>query len=140
MKNMNKVVARYKDGLIIKGKTCDFNPNKTIFHVELESGDVVKVDMETLKIVKINTEELKAAFFVKDFKGKAEYAESYSDVIAGAGKKIRIDFADGEVIIGHALNYSPDRDGFFVIPADLQSNNERIFVILSATKKITFLE
>jgi hypothetical protein len=48
-----------------------------------------------------------------------------------------VEFSNGEVIIGFALSYSPERHGFFIVPADLKSNNERIFVIKSATSKIT---
>jgi hypothetical protein len=50
-----------------------------------------------------------------------------------------VEFVDGEVIIGYALSYAPERHGFFITPADLQSNNERIFVIKSATKKVTIV-
>ena len=32
-----------------------------------------------------------------------------------------------------------DVHGFFITPADLKSNNERIFIIVSATRTITFI-
>ncbi len=83
---------------------------------------------------------MKAAFFVKDFQGNKERREAYKDVIAGGGRKVKVQFNDGEVIIGYTLNYSPDRNGIFLTPADLESNNERIFVVLSATKKVEVLE
>lgn len=135
----NKIVVRFKEGSILKGKMLDFSPDKRFFHLELASGEIVTVDMEKLKILEIDMEELKAAFFVKDFKGNKNHNDIYNDVIAGSGKKVRVEFLDGEVIIGYALSYTPDRHGFFITPADLQSNNERIFIIKSATKKITFL-
>ena len=136
---LNKIVARFKNGNLLKGKLLDFSPNKRYFHLELESGEVVTIDMQKLKIVEIDMEELKAAFFVKDLKGNKDHKDIYNDVITGSGKKVKVEFSDGEVITGFALSYSPERHGFFIVPADLKSNNERIFVIKSATTKITFL-
>jgi len=136
---LHKIVVRFKNGSLLKGKMLDFSPDKRFFHLELASGEVVTLDMEKLKIVEIDMEELKAAFFVKDFKGDTNHKDIYNDVIAGSGKKVKVEFLDGEEIIGYALSYSPERHGFFIVPADLKSNNERIFVIKSATNKITFL-
>jgi hypothetical protein len=50
-----------------------------------------------------------------------------------------VNFSDGEIVIGYTLGYSPERQGFYMTPADLQGNNERIFVVKSATAKIEFL-
>jgi hypothetical protein len=136
---LNKIVARFRNGNLLKGKLLDFSPVKRYFHLELESGKVVTIDMQKLKIVEIDMEELKAAFFVKDLKGNKDHKDIYNDVITGSGKKVKVEFSDGEVITGFALSYSPERHGFFIVPADLKSNNERIFVIKSATTKITFL-
>jgi len=136
---LNKIVARFKNGSLLKGKLLDFSPDKRYFHLELESGEVITVDLQNLKVVEIQMEELKAAFFVKDFTGNKDHKDMYNDVITGSGKKVKVEFSDGEVIIGHTQGYSPERHGFFVTPADVNSNNERIFVIKSATKNITFL-
>ena len=125
----NKVIVRFKDGTLIKGNTSDFFPNKTCFHINCIDG----------KIEEIAIEDLKAVFFVKDFKGNQDYQEKYEDAIHGAGRKISVEFTDSESIIGYALGYSPDRPGFFITPADLTSNNERIFIIKSATKNVQFL-
>jgi hypothetical protein len=48
-------------------------------------------------------------------------------------------FIDGETVVGYALAYSADRPGFYMTPADLQGNNEPIFVVKSATEKVEFL-
>ena len=125
----NKVVLRFKDGTLIKGNTNDFFPNKTRFHINRPDG----------KIEEIELEDLKAVFFVKDFEGNKDYQKTYEDTIPGAGRKILVEFTDAESITGYALGYSPDRPGFFITPADLASNNERIFVIKSATKNVKFL-
>ena len=125
----NKVVIQSKKGTITKGQTSDFFPNKAQFHLTTLEGNV-----EEFKI-----EELKAVFFVKDCDGDKSYEYSYDDVITGGGRKIKVDFADGEEIIGYTQGYSPNRAGFIIIPADLKGNNEKIFVIKSATKKVQFI-
>lgn len=136
---LNRVVARFKDGSLIKGRTNDFSPDRKSFHLEVVGGEMVRVDMEALKTVEIDMEELKAAFFVKDYEGNKYREDIYGDVITGSGKKVKVHFTDGEVIIGYALSYSPLRHGFFVTPADLRSNNERIFVVHSATAEVNFI-
>ena len=125
----NRVVARFKDNTLIKGTTSDFFPNKTQFHLTRLDG----------KIETIDTERLKALFFVKDTEGNKDHQESYEDDIAGAGRKMQVKFTDGEMLIGYSLGYSADRHGFFLTPADLKSNNERIFVVKSATEAVQFL-
>lgn len=125
----NKIVVRYKDGNIIKGQTADFFPNKALFHIETINGEVREVNMENLK----------AIFFVKDFEGNKQYKEYYNEHIAGGGRKIKVQYQDGEEIIGYTLGYSPERQGFFMIPADSDGNNERIFIVKSATKNIEFI-
>ena len=113
----------------MKGNTSDFFPNKVCFHLNCMDAKIVKIDIETLK----------AVFFVKDFEGNKDYQKKYEDTIHGSGRKIEVKFTDGESITGYVLGYSPDRHGFFITPADLGSNNERIFVVRSATKSIKFL-
>jgi hypothetical protein len=125
----NKVVARFKDGTIMKGNTSDFFPNKVSFHLNCLDGKLEEIDVE----------KLKALFFVKDFEGNKDHKKKYDDLIHGAGRKIVVDFNDGESIIGYAIGYSPDRRGFFMTIADLGGNNERAFVVKSATKNIKFL-
>ena len=125
----NKVVIQLKDGTIAKGQTNDFFPNKPLFHLTTLDGEIEE----------FKTEELKAIFFVKDCNGDKSHEYSYTDTVAGGGRKIKVDFADGEQMIGYTQGYSPDRVGFFLIPADLKGNNEKVFVVKSATKKIQFL-
>ncbi len=125
----NKVVVQFKDGKIMKGNTSDFFPNKTQFHLTTLSGEMENIDIE----------QLKAVFFVKESEGNESRSDEYDDEIPAGGRKIQVEFSDSEVVIGYTLAYSPDRDGFFMIPADLKGNNERIFVVKSATKNVNFL-
>jgi hypothetical protein len=124
----NMIIVRFKDGMIMKGNTSDFSQNKVRFHLNRMDGKTEEIDIE----------DLKAVFFVKNFEGNKDYQEKYEDSIHGAGRKIEIEFTDGESITGYALGYSPDRHGFFITPADLNSNNERIFVVKSAMTHIKF--
>ena len=123
------MIARFKDGTLLKGYTDDFFPNKKHFHLQPLNGEIVEIE----------TELLKALFFVKDFEGNKDHKESYTDAVPGGGRKVQITFKDGEEVIGYSQGFSRERPGFFVTPADTQSNNERFFVVKSATEKVTFL-
>lgn len=125
----NKVVIQLKDGTIAKGQTSDFFPTKAKFHLMVKEGDTKE----------FNLEDLKALFFVKDYTGDKSYDYQYTDAVTAGGRKIRVIFSDGEEIVGYTQGYSPDRVGFFLAPADLKGNNERIFVVKSATRKIEFV-
>jgi len=122
----NKVVLKFKDKTVLKGKTNNFFPNKTSFHLELVNGEQTEIHIE----------ELKALFFVKSFDGDKRHEKNYADKVPGGGRKIKVKFSDGETITGYTTGYSPDRAGFYMVPADLKGNNERIFVVASATEAI----
>ncbi len=124
----NKVVLKFKDQSLMKGNTTDFMPNKKSFHLHCLDGEIKE----------INVEDLKAIFFVKAFEGNKNYHYVYDETIPGAGRKITVKFSDGESIIGYTLGYSKDRPGFYMTPADRKGNNERIFVVSSATEKVEF--
>ena len=132
---MNRVVAHFSDGRLIKGVTNDFLPAKERFHVvpaEAPPGS---------KPVELLVGDLKALFFVRDFAGSPEHKESdqFDPRKPAAGRKIRVVFKDGEVMVGSTQGYQPGRPGFFLIPADAQSNNERCFVVTAATQEVSFL-
>jgi hypothetical protein len=122
----NKVVVRFKDETVIKGTTSDFFPNKMSFHLTTSEGDIEEIDVENLK----------AVFFVKDSEGDKTRDDAYDDEIAGGGRKVLVEFADGEIIEGYTLTFSAGKHGFFMTPADLGSNNTRIFVLKSATTNV----
>ena len=126
---VNQIVIHLKNGSIKKGNTNDFLPNKATFHLSSREGEVEE----------IRVDDSKAIFFVKDLDGDKEYKYEYDDVIPGGGKKVSVDFNDGESIIGYALGYSAGRQGFFITPADVAGNNQRIYAVTSSVKKVTFL-
>ena len=125
-----KVVLRYTDGKILKGMTQNFFPNKDRFHL-------FPVNDPLNKPVEVNFKGMKAVFVVKDFKGNAQHVEkkTFPEGQNISGKKVEVTFTDGEVLVGSTLGYDLTRRGFFVFPADSQSNNIRVFVISSAVRK-----
>jgi small nuclear ribonucleoprotein (snRNP)-like protein len=129
LKIENKVVIRFRDRRIVKGGTHNFKPNGEIFHVT-EGHD-------EKKIIEIPMSQLKAVFFVKtlernkDRRSPEDFSmESFNNVI---GRKVKITFSDGEVMYGIIHGYTPHMKGFFIFPADKESNNERAFVIREST-------
>ena len=132
---MNRVVAHFTDGRLIKGVTNDFLPGKERFHVVPAEAPPGSKPLELI------VGDLKALFFVRDFAGSPEHKESdqFDPRKPPAGRKIRVVFKDGEVMVGATQGYQPGRPGFFLIPADAQSNNERCFVVTAATQEVSFL-
>ena len=132
----NRIVARYLDGRTLKGQTADFLPTKSVFHVipSPQAGT-------SIQVVEVKLADLKAVFFVKDLVGDAAYneAKAFAPEVRAMGRKVQVEFADGEMIVGTTQGYQPDRPGFFVVPVDPKSNNERCFVVMAAVKAVTFL-
>lgn len=123
----NKVIARHVDGSLIKGTTLDFFPTKDRLHITDGNGDVHEVHVNTLK----------AIFFVKDYEGNADYSEKKGFFTQRAqGKKVMVEFFDGEVLFGYTLSYSTKGHGFFMFPGDPDSNNNKVFIVHSATKRV----
>ncbi len=126
-----KVVVRYNDGKVLKGYTQDFFPNKDRFHLFL-------ADQPSAEGIEISLRELKALFLVRDFAGNPKYKErkKYVEGEKISGRKLEITFLDGEVMVGSTLGYDPNRSGFFIFPADPQSNNVRVFILSSAVRRV----
>jgi hypothetical protein len=127
----NFVVARYKDGKIIKGSTYNFNPQKEVFHI-------VPRAKESEKIYEVSFSELKAVFFVKSLEGRKDHPPAQAtleeDVNIGGARKVKVTFVDGETIIGATHAYDPETHGFFIHPLDEKTNNLRIFVMSKVIK------
>ena len=118
----------------MKGTTHDFFPHKDILHIVLDKAKPGERPTE------VNLKTLKALFFVKDFTGDRQYREKKEfGLTTFYGKKTIVTFNDGEVLYGFTQGYSPSRPGFFLFPADPQTNNSRVFVIASAVRKVEVL-
>jgi hypothetical protein len=131
MAEINKVVVHSMAGKLLKGTTQDFFPNRPTFHVIPSDGGAA---------MEVRVKQLKAVFFVKDFVGDRHRRDVRGFISApnetAQGKKLAVRFKDGELLCGYSLSYSPERDGFFMFPADPGSNNMRIYVVTSATSEV----
>jgi small nuclear ribonucleoprotein (snRNP)-like protein len=130
-----KVIVRFRDRRIVKGGTHNFKSNREIFHV-------TEIHNEK-KIIEIPMSQLKAIFFVETLEKNRDRLspedfslESFDDVI---GRKVKITFSDGEVMYGIIHGYTPHMKGFFIFPADKESNNKRAFVIRESTAAVEML-
>lgn len=129
----SKLVVRYLNGRVVKGRTLDFSSTKDSFHI--------LSDDDPQNPVEIRLGQVKAVFFVKDFIGNREYDErkDFDGRSQMLGKKIQVSFPDGEVLSGRAEVYMPNRKGFMLFPADPKSNTEKVFVVNSSVKEVKFL-
>ncbi len=127
-----KIVIRYANGTVARGFIQNFSPNKDFFYLtsaDNSSGPPIYVSMKRLK----------AVFVVRNFHGNPQFKERnfYVEGEKPSGLKLEVTFADGEVMVGSTLlNYDSKRQGNFIIPADPNSNNIRVFVVSSAVKSV----
>ena len=114
--NDGKVVLRYRDGRTERAVLEPIDPAREMLTVRRDDGETAEVPFA----------DLKAVFFPK--------APSDEALEPATGMEIAIEFNDGEVMRGTA-HYNPERNGFFLFPAD-RSKNDRIFVVNSAIVSI----
>jgi len=127
------VVARFKDGRVVKGSTHDFAPNKNEFHL-YERGD------ERKPAAAVPMASLKAVFFVKSFEGDRNHRVDNSfEKASGQGRRIHVRFLDGEQMAGFTMGYNADKPGFFLNPADPASNNTRVYVLNAALAEVSWV-
>jgi len=127
---VNKIVARYRDGRIRKGYTENFFPNKPKFHLR-PLGAAGPGEAEEVML-----NQLKAVFFVRDFAGDRAYKErkTIAEGEKTQGRVVEVTFADGETVVGTTMGYDPRRPGYFIFPIDPKSNNLKIFVVSTAVR------
>lgn len=113
---MDKVVLRYRDGRTERVSLAPIDPMRELVTATYDDGEQREVPFSALK----------AVFFPQTQPGETQESAS--------GMQISVEFNDGEVIRGTA-QYNPERNGFFLFPAD-RSKNDRIFVVNSAIVSI----
>ena len=132
MEISNLVVARFVDGRVMKGVTNDFTPNRGVFHVHPAGQETAAAELKF--------KQLKAVFFVSSLDGDPSRQDVLGFVQGPSetqqGKKIAVRFKDGEFLCGYTLSWTPEREGFFLFPADPNANNQRVFVITAATVEV----
>jgi len=126
-------VAHFQTDRLLKGVTADFLPTKDVFHV------VPSDSAPGAKPAEVKVSDLKALFFVKDFDGSADRQRGDEFTRPPVGRKIRVVFKDGEVLVGTTQGYQPGRSGFFVVPANASGNNERCYIVAAAAKEVSFV-
>jgi hypothetical protein len=129
----NEVVARHIDGRVLKGISLDVDPGRPTFHVKTSDQGTVEVKLA----------DLKALFFVKDLSGDPKHQEAMTvergDARTRGAFAIDIRFADGERVVGLTVRFPPIKRFFYVVPADVSSNNIRILVNRAAVVSMTQL-
>ena len=129
----SRIVIRYKNGHMLKGFTHNFVATKGFIHVSADP--LASPDARTA----VPFTEVKAIFFVRDHDGNPGYAESKRLDPSVRGRSVSVTFSDGEEMIGTSANYNSSAPGFFVHPADPESNNERVFIVAASVRAVKFL-
>lgn len=126
----NKLVVHFTDGHVLKGHSMDFNPNRSSFHLAAEKNPDITAE--------IDMADLKAVFFVRDFRGDPTHTvrNEFDPDRSYIGKKLLVEFKDGERLAGVRQGYRPGRPGFFLTPADPDCNTERAFIVKDAVKSV----
>jgi hypothetical protein len=126
----NQVVARFRDGRLVKGVSLDVDPNKPACHVRPAGDPAVEVTLSALK----------ALYFVKSLDGNPAHEEGTAveegDQRTRGATKVALLFEDGERLVGFTNRYPPNRPYYYVVPVDLKSNNIRILVNALAVASI----
>lgn len=138
-----KVVARFKDGRVLKGFVKDFR---------IDSEAVALTGPDGAGVRHVPVDELKALFFVKTFEGFDAYAEKkVFGIRKQHGCKVVVQFTDDEILIGIIEGELPwdkgfslaklgkNTRGFFLMPVDDHCNNNKVFVVGSAIQDITIM-
>jgi len=128
-----RVVVRFVDGALLRGYSNNFHPDAAHLHL---SPDVTCAAGDRLFVP---IARLKAVFFVRDLAGNAERVDSNVFDHTSRGRKVEVTFRDGEVMTGSTLNYKPQGQGFYLMPANSRGNNQRVYVVLAAVRHLRFL-
>ncbi|HEY3176534.1 MAG TPA: hypothetical protein VGK94_12330 [Candidatus Polarisedimenticolia bacterium] len=138
----DKVVAHFRDGRIVKGHTRDFSPERDSFTLQPYAGEVGPVA--------VFLEELKAVFHVRTFEGNPTHPRTKQSIgvipeprferVMDEGRKVALEFVDGERLWGYAESCGQEDRGFFFFPTDPSDNNMRIYVVKSSLKEMVFLD
>lgn len=129
MRQPQKIVVHFLDHTLLKGHARFF------FHHQMH------LLMQTLegedRLVPFS--EVKAVFFVRSFTGDRRRQEKrqFGPGSPSFGQVVRVTFLDGEVMLGRSVGYKPEDRGFYLKPADPDSNNEIIYVPQASVKEVS---
>jgi len=121
------VAVRYQDKRLVKGWTSDFMPHRDYFHLRLQ-------DQDTPTRVELNG--MKAVFFLKTpGRNPAFFDRRTFTKRVGSQTKVWLEFTDGERLAGWSSSFASTASGFFLFPADSESNLEKAYVFRSAIQR-----
>jgi hypothetical protein len=131
----NQTIVRFQDGRVIKGYTYNLNPSKYHFHL-FPIGDA------SAKGTEVWLRDVKAVFFTRDLTGDPEYRErkDFEQEERPGYRRVRVIFADGEMLCGYTTRYDSGANGFYFVPADAGSNNLRVFAVFAGVREIAYVE
>lgn len=125
------VVVHYKDGRTLKGHGENFLPSEREIMIRSQEGALVTVQLSTVKIV----------CFVRSHSSDGLSRNRHPAALlyrAVPGKRVVLQFQDGERLEGiTTISRMPDR-GFFVTPLNPASNNIQIYVNPDTVSSLQF--
>ncbi len=130
----SKVVVGCLDGQRLRGYVFNFAASRDRFRLFPEENSPQTAGQD------IQLSAVKAIFFVKDFAGHPQHHDHYELKTGVHGRKFEVVFNDGETILGTTEAYNPKSLGFFIFPADPESNNSRIFIVNKNVRQVKHLQ
>ena len=132
-----KLVAHLRDGEVLKGYSSDFDPQAEAFHL-------MSLEQPVPSSRRIEVDALKALFFVKTWgrppgSTRRQYRFGVGGMLQEPGKRVVVRFHDGERIWGYALS-EDEALGFYLIPADPEDNNIKLFVNRTSLEELQVLD
>ena len=124
-----KVIAGFPDGRCLNTFVFDFLPTRE------KCWFFPSATPYTGEAQEVSVRQLKHIFFVKEFSGQQALDGAEFTAVAH-GRRIELIFNDGERLIGTTEGYSPDRLGFFVLPANSRGNIPRVFVVNASVRQV----
>ena len=133
MSTASKVVVACLDGQRRKGYVFNFSALRDSFRLFPEANSPQSAGLD------LQIRDVKAIFFVRDFAGNRERKDAYDSMDGTHGRKLEVTFTDGEKIPGTSEAYNRTKPGFFMFPADRESNNARIFIVNKNVSEVKLL-
>ena len=134
-KGVPAVEVRFLDGTTIEGKVMNFNIKRKVFHlmIDREAGQNTKPIMFS---------DVKTIHFLKEEEPNTEHYKLVKEGIEKSGSvapvayNLIVEFKDGEFLHGSAHKYSPDDEGFYIVPNNPETPYEKIYISQAAVKKV----
>ncbi len=137
-----KLVIHYADGRIVRGTTANFSPEQDYFVLTPLAGDPAPPGPgQAGGAIAVELKDLKGIFFVKDLAGRRSHGPPRAAPAnqPNLGRRVKVTFQDGEVLLGATPSYDPKKQGFFIFPAEADSNTVKLFAVNAHVRDVRFL-